>query len=27
KEIWEDGAEWQGHQHGNHEDAVGGKKL
>ena len=27
KEIWEDGAEWQGHQHGNHEDAVGGKIM
>ena len=25
KEIWEDGAEWQGHQHGSHEDAVGGE--
>src|SRR5699024_2047360 len=24
KEIWDDGAEWQGHQHGSHEDAVGG---
>ena len=27
KEIWEDGAEWQGHQHGSHEDALGGEKL
>ena len=22
KEIWEDGAEWQGHQRGYHEDAI-----
>ncbi|NWK83278.1 molybdenum cofactor biosynthesis protein MoaE [Staphylococcus sp. GSSP0090] len=22
KEIWEDGAQWQGHQHGNYYDAV-----
>ena len=25
KEIWEDGAQWQGHQHGNHNDAVEGE--
>lgn len=24
KEIWEDGAEWQGHQKGYHEDAIEG---
>ncbi|MCD8879964.1 molybdenum cofactor biosynthesis protein MoaE [Staphylococcus kloosii] len=24
KEIWEDGAEWQGHQRGYHEDAIEG---
>ena len=24
KEIWEDGAQWQGHQHGNYYDAVKG---
>ncbi|MEN3089191.1 MAG: molybdenum cofactor biosynthesis protein MoaE [Staphylococcus pseudoxylosus] len=22
KEIWEDGAQWQGHQHGNYKDAI-----
>ncbi|SCS72425.1 molybdenum cofactor biosynthesis protein MoaE [Staphylococcus caeli] len=22
KEIWEDGAKWQGHQHGSHKDAI-----
>ncbi|MBF0812157.1 MULTISPECIES: molybdenum cofactor biosynthesis protein MoaE [Staphylococcus] len=22
KEIWEDGAQWQGHQHGNYNDAI-----
>ncbi|ARJ51969.1 molybdenum cofactor biosynthesis protein MoaE [Staphylococcus lutrae] len=29
KEIWEDGAEWQGHQRGYHEDAIneGGLSL
>ncbi|MBO1221265.1 molybdenum cofactor biosynthesis protein MoaE [Staphylococcus nepalensis] len=27
KEIWEDGAEWQGHQRGYHEDAMGGDKI
>lgn len=27
KEIWEDGAEWQGHQHGYHEDVMGGDKI
>ncbi|WP_341636827.1 molybdenum cofactor biosynthesis protein MoaE [Staphylococcus casei] len=24
KEIWEDGAQWQGHQHGSYEDAIEG---